>query len=825
MVSLFYDLHVCESQLEPQTQRERVAQALRLGFDGMGLVHQAKERLLEQDRCAIKPTELAALLSATEGVGKAVEASKAKVARHGNAYTCRQFTRLNFPADDVATAQAAVANTAVTSTYDLLAVQPRSERLFALACTSLDVDIISLDLSRRLPFRFKPALVKAALARGLHFEVCFSAALWEAGARRQLFTNAQALCRETRGRNIVVSSCARTVMELRQAGSDASSLQCVAIESLHPPPAGGPYDVMNMATLFGLTQQQAQHALSRNAEAALQHAAARKAYRGLLTIQWAGVDGKPAGSAGVQGERLGPPNNGGASASSQKPAQQQQQQPQQQQQQQQQAKSLKRRGDARAGRTGLVVRAVASPVKPSAGPQDGPLAKNTKIQLGERVLPRQWYNILADLDKPMPPPLNPKTMQPVTVDDLVPIFPMGLIEQEVSLERYIDIPDEVREVYKLWRPTPMYRARRLEKALQTPARIYYKYEGVSPAGSHKPNTAVPQAYYNKREGVKRLTTETGAGQWGASLAFACSLFDLECEVRSSFDSKPYRRILMEVWGATVHSSPSDLTQCGRDILARMPDTPGSLGIAISEAVEVAAQDPDAKYALGSVLNHVMLHQTVIGEEALLQLEKIGEVPDLLVGCTGGGSNFAGLAFPFIREKLASKMNPVIRAVEPAACPSLSKGKYAYDFGDTAGLTPLIKMHTLGSQYVPDPIHAGGLRYHGMAPMVSHVYNLGLMEAVSIPQRECFEAAVKFARTEGILPAPESSHAVAAAVREAERCREAGEEKVVLIALSGHGLHDMTAYAKYMEGAVDNIIHTDEQLHQAWDLLPKIPEGF
>lgn len=444
------------------------------------------------------------------------------------------------------------------------------------------------------------------------------------------------------------------------------------------------------------------------------------------------------------------------------------------------------------------------------------------------MLPREWYNILADLDKPLPPPLNPATMQPCTVEDFTPIFPMGIIEQEVSLDKYIEIPEEVREIYKLWRPTPMYRAHRLEKALQTPARIYYKYEGVSPAGSHKPNTAVAQAYYNKQEGVKKLTTETGAGQWGASLAFASSVFGMECEVwqvRASYDSKPYRRILMETWGATVHPSPSLLTQAGRDILEKMPDTPGSLGIAISEAVEAAVKDPHTKYSLGSVLNHVMLHQTVIGEEALKQMEKIGEQPDVLVGCTGGGSNFAGLAFPFIREKLAGKMSPIIRAVEPLACPTLTKGIYAYDFGDTAGLTPLMKMHTLGAQFVPDPIHAGGLRYHGMSPLVSHVYNLGLMEAIALPQRECFEAAVQFARAEGILPAPESSHAIAAAVREAVRCREAGETKVVLIALSGHGHMDMTAYDKFLHGGVEDIDHSEGQLHQAWDLLPKVPECF
>jgi tryptophan synthase beta chain len=376
----------------------------------------------------------------------------------------------------------------------------------------------------------------------------------------------------------------------------------------------------------------------------------------------------------------------------------------------------------------------------------------------------------------------------------------------VSTESYIDIPEPVLDIYRLWRPSPLYRAVRLEKALGTPARIYFKYEGVSPAGSHKPNTAVPQAFYNAEEGVKRLTTETGAGQWGTSLAFACAQFGIDCEVwqvRASYDQKPYRKAMMEVFGATVHPSPSELTNSGRAILAADPNSPGSLGIAISEAVEMAAQDPETRYALGSVLNHVLLHQTIIGEEALLQMQMAGDTPDLLVGCTGGGSNFAGLAFPFLREKLAGRMSPTIRAVEPASCPSLTRGHYTYDFGDTAGLTPLMKMHTLGHDFVPDPIHAGGLRYHGMSPLISHIYELGLMEAVAKPQTECFAAGIQFARTEGIVPAPEPTHALAECIAEALRCKETGEDKVILTALCGHGHLDLAAYSKYLEGAVED----------------------
>lgn len=469
----------------------------------------------------------------------------------------------------------------------------------------------------------------------------------------------------------------------------------------------------------------------------------------------------------------------------------------------------------RTSRRSAVVR--ASKTDPA-----GPNGHRTKIILDEDQIPKRWYNIIPDLPMPPPPPLNPKTRQPITVDDLAPIFPLSLIEQEVSLERYIDIPEEVREVYKLWRPTPLYRARRLEKLLDTPARIYYKYEGVSPVGSHKPNTAVPQAWYNKQAGVSKLTTETGAGQWGASLAFACKLFDMECEVfqvRASYDSKPYRRMLMELWGGTVHASPSEITQCGRDILAKDPHTSGSLGIAISEAVEVAAGDEGAKYALGSVLNHVLLHQTVIGEEALEQMAMIGETPDLLVGCTGGGSNFGGLCFPFLREKLAGKMNPIIRAVEPEACPSLTQGVFEYDYGDTAGLTPLLKMHTLGSQFIPDPIHAGGLRYHGMSPLISHIKELGLIEARAIPQIDCFNAALQFAQTEGIVPAPEPTHALAEAIREALLCKETGEEKVILTALCGHGFLDLPAYDTFLKGDMKDIPLNREALEESFTHLP------
>jgi tryptophan synthase beta chain len=449
----------------------------------------------------------------------------------------------------------------------------------------------------------------------------------------------------------------------------------------------------------------------------------------------------------------------------------------------------------------------------------------TKITLDESELPRRWYNLLADLPSPPPPVLHPGTLEPVGPDDLAPLFPMELILQEVATERYVDIPEEVLDVYRLWRPSPLYRARRLERALGTPAKIFYKYEGVSPAGSHKPNTAVAQAFYNAAAGVRRLTTETGAGQWGTALAFACAQFGLDCEiwqVRASYDQKPYRKIMIETFGGVIHPSPSELTEAGRKVLAEHPDSPGSLGIAISEAVEVAAQRPDTNYALGSVLNHVLLHQTVIGEEALAQFAKVGLAPDLIVGCTGGGSNFAGLAFPFLREKLAGRMDITIRAVEPASCPSLTKGVYAYDFGDTAGTTPLMKMHTLGHGFVPDPIHAGGLRYHGMSPLVSHLYELGLIDAVAKTQRECFEAGVRFARTEGIVPAPEPTHALAACVEEALRCKETGEQKVILTALCGHGHLDLAAYGAYLAGELTDHELATEEITEAVTALPKVP---
>ncbi len=450
------------------------------------------------------------------------------------------------------------------------------------------------------------------------------------------------------------------------------------------------------------------------------------------------------------------------------------------------------------------------------------MTNQVKYVLQESELPREWYNIIPDLPSPPPPPLHPGTKEPIGPDALAPLFPMALIMQEVSGDRHIAIPEPVLDVYRLWRPTPLYRARRLEKDLGTPAKIYYKYEGVSPAGSHKPNTAVPQAYYNAQEGIRKLTTETGAGQWGTALSFACALFGIDLEVwmvRSSYDQKPYRKILMETYGATVHASPSDVTSAGRAVLAANPDSTGSLGIAISEAVEIAGSNDDTRYSLGSVLNHVLMHQTVIGEEAIKQLAEAGDTPDVIVGCTGGGSNFGGLAFPFLREKLAGRMNPVIRAVEPAACPSLTRGRYAYDFGDTAGFTPLLKMHTLGHDFIPDPIHAGGLRYHGMSPLLSHIYELGLIEAVAKPQSECFAAGLRFARTEGIVPAPEPTHAVAACIEEALRCKETGEEKVILTALCGHGFLDLQAYSDYMSGEMTDLALSDAALAEALAGLP------
>jgi len=443
--------------------------------------------------------------------------------------------------------------------------------------------------------------------------------------------------------------------------------------------------------------------------------------------------------------------------------------------------------------------------------------------LPESDLPVEWYNLLADLPEPLPPPIHPLTKEPLDPAALERIFAKELIRQEVSQERWIGIPDEVRRVYALWRPTPLVRARNLEKALKTPSRIYFKDESHSPPGSHKPNTAVAQAYYNKIQGIRRLSTETGAGQWGSSLAFACSFFGLECKVymvKVSYHQKPYRRVMMQLWGATVTPSPSEETECGRKILASDPNCPGSLGIAISEAVEVALKNDDTNYTLGSVLNHVMLHQTVIGLEAEKQMKEFGDWPDVVIGCVGGGSNFAGLAFPFLRHKLAGKEMRFV-AAEPKACPSLTRGMYRYDFGDTSMLTPLLKMHTLGHSFVPAGIHAGGLRYHGMAPMVSFAVKLGLVEAVALHQRECFEAARLFAATEGIIPAPETSHAIRAAIIEALKCKETGEEKCILFNLSGHGICDLGAYERYLAGELEDYELPQEQIDQALAELPAV----
>jgi tryptophan synthase beta chain len=449
----------------------------------------------------------------------------------------------------------------------------------------------------------------------------------------------------------------------------------------------------------------------------------------------------------------------------------------------------------------------------------------TKYLLDESRLPKAWYNIAADLRLPPPPVLHPGTLKPVGPDDLAPLFPMSLIMQEVSTEREIEIPEPVREVYRLWRPSPLYRARRLEKALDTPAHIYYKYEGVSPAGSHKPNTAVAQAFFNKEAGIRRIATETGAGQWGSSLAFAGAVFGLEIDifmVRVSYDQKPYRRALMESYGARCVPSPSPETASGRAILERRADHPGSLGIAISEAVEVAAQRSDTNYALGSVLNHVLLHQTVLGLESMQQMEMAGEQPDILIGCTGGGSNFAGLVFPFLGAQLRGGKKYRVIAVEPAACPSLTRGKYAYDFGDTAHLTPLTKMHTLGSSFTPPGFHAGGLRYHGMAPMVSHLEQLGLLEARAVSQSACFEAGVLFARHEGILPAPEANHAVRAAIDEALAAKVEGRAPVILFNLCGHGHFDMQAYIDYQGGKLQDLQYDEAELAMALAGLPSVP---
>ena len=452
----------------------------------------------------------------------------------------------------------------------------------------------------------------------------------------------------------------------------------------------------------------------------------------------------------------------------------------------------------------------------------------TKIVLEEHEMPRQWYNLAADLPTPMLPPLGPDG-NPVSPDMLTPVFPMNLIEQEVSTQRWIDIPEEVLGMLKMWRPAPLFRARRLEKALGTPARIYYKHEGYSPAGSHKPNTAIPQAWYNKQFGIERLTTETGAGQWGSALAFACSMVGLECKVfmvRISFDQKPFRRLMMETWGANCVPSPSEETKAGRDILAQFPDTPGSLGIAISEAVEAAVADRSGKtrYSLGSVLNHVMLHQTIIGLEAKQQLAKAGESkPDVVIGCAGGGSNFAGLAFPFVCDKIHGE-DIKIYPVEPASCPTLTRAPFAYDHGDTAGMTPLLPMHSLGHNFVPPPIHAGGLRYHGMAPLVSQAVVEGLLEPRSKHQLECYEAAVTWARTEGFIPAPETSHAIALAIEEARKAKEEGQEKVILFNWSGHGLMDLKAYENYFAGRLTDHELSDDELERAEAVTAAYPKA-
>ena len=442
----------------------------------------------------------------------------------------------------------------------------------------------------------------------------------------------------------------------------------------------------------------------------------------------------------------------------------------------------------------------------------------TKILLDESELPRQWYNIQADLPTPLPPPYNPQTLQPLTPPDLLPLFPMELIKQEVSQERWIDIPDEVLDIYKLWRPTPLYRARRLEKALDTPAKIFYKYEGTNASGSHKPNTAVAQAYYNKQEGIKRLATETGAGQWGSALAMACRFFGLECTVymvKVSYHQKPHRRSLMQLYGAKVYASPSRHTHAGRSILEASPDSPGSLGIAISEAVEDAATHDDTRYSLGSVLNHVLMHQTVIGLEAKKQLEKADAYPDVVIACIGGGSNFGGIATPFLADKLTGKA-PNLRAVavEPTACPTLTKGKYLFDLGDSVGLGPMVKMYTLGHTFVPSGIHAGGLRYHGDSPIVSALYDQGVIEAVAYQQTTVFDAALQFIQAEGIVPAPESAHAIRAAIDEALKCKESGEKKTILFNLSGHGHFDMTAYDSYLSGSLVDTEYSAAEVERA-----------
>ncbi|MCX7941161.1 MAG: TrpB-like pyridoxal phosphate-dependent enzyme [Endomicrobia bacterium] len=451
------------------------------------------------------------------------------------------------------------------------------------------------------------------------------------------------------------------------------------------------------------------------------------------------------------------------------------------------------------------------------------MKSDKKVMLTEKEMPAEWYNILPDLPEQLPPPINPATGKPLSPQDLQPIFPMGLIQQEVSQERWIPIPDKVLEVYKMWRPTPLVRAYELEKYLSTPARIYYKNESVSPAGSHKPNTAVAQAYYNKIEGVTRLTTETGAGQWGSALAFACNIFGLKCTiymVKVSYQQKPFRKSLMHAWGADVYPSPTNLTNAGRKVLAEDPNSPGSLGIAISEAVEDAATHEDTKYSLGSVLNHVLLHQTIIGLETKKQLELIGEKPDVMIGCVGGGSNFGGFVLPFIAEKLKGKIDTKFLAVEPTACPSLTKGLYLYDHGDTVGLTPLLKMYTLGHKFVPPRIHAGGLRYHGDAPIICYLVHKKVIDAVAYPQKAVFEAAVTFARTEGFLPAPETAHAIKAAIDEAVRCKETKQEKCIVFNFSGHGHFDMAAYDQYFEGKLEDFEYSEEEIKKSLEEIKK-----
>lgn len=450
--------------------------------------------------------------------------------------------------------------------------------------------------------------------------------------------------------------------------------------------------------------------------------------------------------------------------------------------------------------------------------------ESKKFLLNESDIPKFYYNILSDLPEPLPPVLHPGTKQPITPDDLRALFPMELIKQEVSNERYIEIPKEVIEVYKIWRPTPLVRAFNLERYLDTPAKIYFKYEGTSPSGSHKPNTAVAQVFYNKLEGIKKLTTETGAGQWGSALAFAGSLFGVEVKVfmvKVSYQQKPYRKVMMESYGAKVIPSPSFETNSGKKILGENPDHPGSLGVAISEAVEVAATNSDTNYSLGSVLNHVMLHQSVIGLEAMKQFELANDEPDILIGCVGGGSNFAGFTFPFIGEMLRNNKKYRVIAAEPAACPSLTLGKYTYDFGDTAHLTPLLKMHTLGSTFIPPKIHAGGLRYHGMAPTVSYLKEKNLIEARAVEQNECFEAGLIFAKTEGIIPAPESTHAVRVAIDEALKCKETGEAKVIAFNLSGHGNFDLQAYEDYLSNKLNNNRLDMKQIEKSLSMVPQL----